>query len=490
MLYISNCPLNDYSPIPSLLSEQVIESIWGFVQGLKTIAQDLKGHPPAPNQLDSWILEAIRQVSATEQVLRVQYFTEEGTWRVLSHSHSFARDIDDPIVLEILEKDLPAPFWTNQIFKDCPQGIYRIIQSVENHASRAYSIIPLLDAYSCLLMIGLPVHCNGESSFDSPFLNDQFTYLVSSFYKNSLRFYQPKNGSLDYQIQMIEASVLDDLKYRYGFVPKILYDRRFALFQNSLARTKMHFEPILDLQTMALHGWEALARDPYTQKAPVDLFDAAELWGLQFTVTLDTSLLVKAAQTFARRLKSGRNRFFPLFVNVYPESLMVTEYFEQIRQLTQGEKPIVDPNHLILEISERKNIPFDFKNPTDTISLDTFKERLNQYTEELGIQFGIDDFGVGYSSVHRFTALNLPYVKIDREILHQKPFDAVIRFVKEVLDFANPQTQAEIIVEGIDTASPVGIKHLKSLGIRFVQGYLIGEAHADPNYHRDTKFHF
>ena len=179
-----------------------------------------------------------------------------------------------------------------------------------------------------------------------------------------------------------------------------------------------------------------------------------------------------------------------MFVNVYPESLMVTEYFEQIRQLTEGQNPIIDPNYLILEISERKNIPFDFKNPTDTISLDAFKERLTQYTKELGIQFGIDDFGVGYSSVHRFTALNLPYVKIDREILHQKPFDAVIRFVKEVLAFANPQTQAEIIVEGIDTASPVGIQHLKSLGIRFVQGYLIGEAHADPNYHRDTKLHF
>ncbi len=488
MLYINNnWQFNDYAPIPSLLSAEVIQSIWGFVQGLKTIGQNLEADSVTADRLEACILEAIRQVSHTEQVLRVEYVPEGETWKVLSKSDQCVSQIDDRGVLASLQKDLPMTFWASQVFKDCPQGIYRVQPS--DQENRAYGVIPLLEAYSCLVIIGLPVQQNMTGNFDSPLLNDQFTYLVSSFYKNSLRFYKPQEKHLDYQIKMIEASILDDLKYRYGFLPKILYDRRFALFQESLARTKMHFEPILDLQILTLHGWEALARDPFTEKAPVDLFDAAELWGLQFTVTLDITLLMNAVETFARRLKSGRNRFFRLFVNVYPESLMVSEYFEAIRQLTQGDNSIIDSQYLILEISERKKLPFNFNNPLDTISFDTFKQRLMEYTDQLGIQFGIDDFGVGYSSVHRFTALNLPYVKIDREILHQKPFDAVIRFVKEVLTFANPQTDAEIIVEGIDTASPVGLKHLKALGIRFVQGYLIGEANADPNYHADRKFH-
>lgn len=501
MLYINNWQnwqFNDYAPIPSLLSAEVIQSIWGFVQGLKTIVQNLEADSVTADRLEACILQAIRQVSHTEQVLRVEYVPEAETWTVLSKSDqcvseyasTCVSEIDDRGVLASLQKDLPIAFWASQVFKDCPQGIYRVQPSDQGHPTYTYSIIPLLEAYSCLVMIGLPVQQNMTGNFNCPLFNDQFTYLVSSFYKNSCRFYKPQEQHLDYQMQMIEASILDDLKYRYGFLPKILYDRRFALFQESLARTKMHFEPILDLQLLSLHGWEALARDPFTEKAPVDLFDAAELWGLQFTVTLDIALLVNAVETFARRLKSGRNRFFRLFVNVYPESLMVAEYFETIRQLTQGDNSIIDAQYLILEISERKKLPFNFNNPLDTISFDTFKKRLMEYTDQLGIHFGIDDFGVGYSSVHRFTALNLPYVKIDREILHQKPFDAVIRFVKEVLTFANPQTDAEIIVEGIDTASPVGLKHLKSLGIRFVQGYLIGEANADPNYHADRKFHF
>ncbi|MGA1546970.1 MAG: EAL domain-containing protein, partial [Flavobacteriaceae bacterium] len=135
---------------------------------------------------------------------------------------------------------------------------------------------------------------------------------------------------------------------------------------------------------------------------------------------------------------------------------------------------------LALEISEKKKLPFSFQNPSHEISLETFQGRLHQYEQKLCIQFSLDDFGVGYSSVHRFTGLNLPYVKIDRAILHQKPFDAVIRFVKEVIEYANPLSKSEIIIEGLDASSPISFKHLRSLKIRFVQGHLIGEASADP----------
>ena len=500
MLYTDDLKLNSYAPIPSLLSEEVIQSIWGFVHCLETIATDLQLESVVPEVLKSqtlepWILEAIRQVSQTEQVLHAHYAPETGTWEILHKSWHCTGDQDDRWALKILENDIPMPFWSNQILKDCPQGIYKVLRSSpmpqpsSSPEYTAYSIIPLFNTYSCLVIQGLPVQQNKFGEFYSPFLNDQFAYLVASFYKNALNLYKPKPGEIEYQIEMIESRILDDLKSRYGFVPRLLYERRFELFQTSLARTKMHFEPILDLETMTLHGWEALARDPFTQKAPVDLFAAAELWGLKFTVTLDTTLLVNAVETFDQRLKLVRNRLFPLFVNVYPESLMMPEYFEKVKQLTHGSLALIEPHYLTLEISEKKNLPFNFQNPYDTISLETFKQRLMEYMNQLGIQFGIDDFGVGYSSVHRFTALNLPYVKIDREILYQKPFDAVIRFIKDVIAFANPDTHAEIIVEGIDTHSPLGLKQLKSLGIRFVQGYLIGRAHADPNYYADTKFY-
>jgi EAL domain-containing protein (putative c-di-GMP-specific phosphodiesterase class I) len=322
-------------------------------------------------------------------------------------------------------------------------------------------------------------------------LNDQFTYLAVHFYRVALKFYRPQCGEIQWQARIIESQILDSLKSRYGFVPKLLYERRFQLFQAGLEETTIHFEPIFDLEKMSIHGWEALARDPVTQKAPVDLFDAAELWGLEFTVTLDTTLLYKAVQSFEKYLRLYQYELdlvsVPLFVNVYPESLMSPVYFDQVKQIMNRQKKLLKSHHLTLEISEKKQLPFAADDPYHPISLETFKDRLMIYTEELGIQFGIDDFGVGYSSVHRFTGLNLPYVKIDREILHQKPFDAVIRFVKEVIDFANPYAQSQIIVEGIDHASPIGLDQLKALGIRFVQGHLIGRATADPDISAVTK---
>jgi hypothetical protein len=44
----------------------------------------------------------------------------------------------------------------------------------------------------------------------------------------------------------------------------------------------MYFEPIVDLKKIAITGWEALARDPESLTAPIDLFDAAELSCLSF----------------------------------------------------------------------------------------------------------------------------------------------------------------------------------------------------------------
>jgi EAL domain-containing protein (putative c-di-GMP-specific phosphodiesterase class I) len=169
---------------------------------------------------------------------------------------------------------------------------------------------------------------------------------------------------------------------------------------------------------------------------------------------------------------------------------MASTFFDELKELTQGAGKLIESYNLTLEISEKKQLPFCSDNPRSPISLETFKQRLNEYVSKLGIGFGLDDFGVGYSSVHRFTGLNLPFIKIDREILYQEPFDAVIRFVQEVINFAGSENRSEIIVEGLDASSPISLQQLKDLGVRFVQGYLIGKATVDLNPHLRTKTGF
>ena len=489
--YTDPCPYNDvhsYNLIPSLFSKQITQSIYDFIKHLETIATQVRSlqsvdSSPSDIQLEEWILNVICNVIQAEQIQRVNYDLEGQKWIFKEKSQYFSTDRTTALPFSFFNQHILTNYLDIQ---ESHQGIYQVIFSHQSQTHKAYSLIPLSESQSYLLISGLTVEPNPFSGeYESPFLNDTFTHLIASFYQEARSYYQPYSDHLNHQLLLIESRILDNLKDRYGFISKVLYDRRFLLFEYCLDQIEIHFEPIFDLQSMCVYGWEALARNPLTGKAPTDLFHASELWGFQFTIVLDTTLLRKALFTYRQLLEENQIPLEtpPLFVNVYPESLMSSTFFDELESLTQGLDKLIEPRNLTLEISEKKQLPFCVESPRDPISLETFKQRLNEYTHRLGINFGIDDFGVGYSSVHRFTGLNLTYIKIDREILYQEPFDAVIRFVQEVINFASPEVRSEIIVEGLDASSPITLEQLKALGVRFVQGYLIGKATTDLNLH-------
>lgn len=181
------------------------------------------------------------------------------------------------------------------------------------------------------------------------------------------------------------------------------------------------------------------------------------------------------------------NEIVPLSVNVYPESLMRRAYFETVRQVTIPDEKgytLLSSDSLVLEISEKTDLPAYKDGVRLRSPLAAFEERLVQYTQELGIKFGIDDFGVGNASVSRLAGLKPPYVKIDRDILHQQQADIIIRFVLKIVAKYSGLHVTQIIVEGMDEHSPINLHQLKQLGIFYVQGYIIGKA--EPGIYRLT----
>ena len=75
-----------YNFVPSLFSEQITQSIQYFIQQLETIAIHLRSSylQSLEIQKEEWILEAIRQVINTEQVLRVCYDLDQKNWKIES----------------------------------------------------------------------------------------------------------------------------------------------------------------------------------------------------------------------------------------------------------------------------------------------------------------------------------------------------------------------------------------------------------------------
>ena len=94
----------------------------------------------------------------------------------------------------------------------------------------------------------------------------------------------------------IELAILDDIKRDFGHVPYHIYQRQFERFKNKLRTIKFSYEPVVKIRKRRpeIHSWEALARDPLTDKAPTTLFHSAELWGPQFTTELDLYCLENA----------------------------------------------------------------------------------------------------------------------------------------------------------------------------------------------------
>ncbi len=471
-----------YSAIPSLLQplkpliERLIEQLKNYYLA----------HSPSAGAVDAVainaVLELIRLASDADFVFLMNSLQDQNSWQLKGQS-ALSKEIDGFDYAEMIRAEVLANVSSESIFTVGHHGIYRTVEAEKNGAERpaaakAFILIPL-DSSDCpefMAVCGL--------SKDSHCLNDAYTRIIASFYSAT--------QSHHWQPLSVEAGILDDLKRDYGFLPISFYNRRYDLFCDRLSQIVIYFEPILDLRKIAITGWEALARDPQSLTAPVDLFAAAELWGRKFTVQLDIELLKRAAESYRQAGFDARrnrriNEISPLSVNVYPESLMRTAYFETVRQITLPDEngyTLLPSDSLVLEISEKADLPTYQDGVRLKFPLEAFKEKLIQYAQELRIQFGIDDFGVGYASVSRLAGLNPPHVKIDRDILHQQQAGIIIRFVGEIVAKSSELHLAKIIVEGLDEYSPVTLHDLQQLGVAYVQGYMIGKA--EPRIYRLT----
>jgi EAL domain-containing protein (putative c-di-GMP-specific phosphodiesterase class I) len=278
-------------------------------------------------------------------------------------------------------------------------------------------------------------------------------------------------------IEFIEPLIYNALKQKFGYVSEELYNRQYFLFNQRLETMTAHFEPIIFLSPdkPRIYGWEALAREPDKSVAPIDLFQTAELWGTRFKLQLDMYFLKVATAKYPLINEHGqvarKHHILPLSVNVYPESLIRTRYYETIKQIgIEGSMPL---DSLFLEISEKLPIPIVDDISKDQHPIEAFREKLYQYMD-LGIRFSIDDFGVGYASSSRLSRLGPACIKIDRDALSDRfghfTFAYVIGLARRMPGYT------QVIAEGIDNESMFSIRQLYELGVRYIQSHTFGRA--------------
>lgn len=235
-------------------------------------------------------------------------------------------------------------------------------------------------------------------------------------------------------------------------------DLRQALERQNLC---LYYQPILNLTTHQLIGFEALIRWQHPTRgwvSPAELISLAEETGL--ILPLGQWVLQEACRQMQAWQVQFSSRSLTINVNISSNQITQPDLTEQIEQALRQTGLAAD--RLKLEITESvimKNIEIA------CAKLKTLRS--------LGVQVSIDDFGTGYSSLSYLQKLPIDTLKIDRSFISKIVTDqSSQQIVQAVITLAH-SLGMEAVAEGIETADQLTL--LKSLGCKYGQGYFISK---------------
>jgi diguanylate cyclase (GGDEF)-like protein/PAS domain S-box-containing protein len=221
---------------------------------------------------------------------------------------------------------------------------------------------------------------------------------------------------------------------------------------------QLFYQPIIDLRTENLVGFEALLRWNHPERgwiSPVEFIPIAEETGLIHP--LSWWVFRKAAQ----QLKAWQRAFpqahdLTMNVNLSVVQLKQADLVEQLAHLLQDCQ--LPGDRLKLEVTEANF--FEASESTMQIFHDL---------KELGLGLCIDDFGTGYSSLSRLHQLPLDVLKIDRAFVDGLDLDPRKQAIAHSIILLAHGLGASVVAEGIETESQLRI--LRQLGCECGQGY-------------------
>lgn len=222
---------------------------------------------------------------------------------------------------------------------------------------------------------------------------------------------------------------------------------------------RLHFQPIVSMDTGLLKGVEALVRwqHPTLGLLPPDQFiPLQEQLGLIEPLTF--WVLEKARDQALEWRKGGLD--VSVSVNLSPFNLQNPDFAERAAGLVCGTS--LGASWLVLEITENAVM-------MDPVKALEMLERL----AALGITLSVDDFGTGYSSLAYLRQLPVQEVKIDKSFvmgigsLH----DGDVAIVRAIVNLSH-QLNKTVVAEGVETELVWDV--LKRLHCDLAQGYYVG----------------
>ena len=218
---------------------------------------------------------------------------------------------------------------------------------------------------------------------------------------------------------------------------------------------EVHFQPKFSCESLAIVGFEALARWHHPTRgyvSPATFIRIAEACGL--IDRLGLWIAEKACATAVRWQP-------PLHVAVNVSLL----------QLRDGTLP-----HEIANILARTGLRPELLEieVTESVMAEDNQSVLKTLgaLKNMGISIALDDFGTGYSSLGYLRRFSFDKIKIDKSFVHGQAHDRGVRVILEAVLSMCRKLGLAIVGEGVETEQQMAL--LRQLGCTELQGYLLG----------------
>ena len=233
---------------------------------------------------------------------------------------------------------------------------------------------------------------------------------------------------------------------------KLESDLRNAIEQKQL---QLVYQPIIDLETSKIAGFEALLR----WHSPTRDYVSP---GVFIPLAESTSLIVPLGEWVTEEavkalsaIKEQTNQEVFISINVAKRQIESATFLAFLQQKIKSTE--IKTKQIKLEILERSL--FEGENAMD----------LAQDCRSLGFPLVIDDFGTGYANLAYLKQFQFDTIKIDKCFIDDLETNSRDYSICRALIALSHGLEMSVVAEGIETANQANI--LKELGCNFGQGY-------------------
>ena len=223
-------------------------------------------------------------------------------------------------------------------------------------------------------------------------------------------------------------------------------------------RLEVRFQPVLEIATNRIAGYEALVRWDHPTRgsvSPDEFIKLAEETSLIMPVG---EYVFDAACQALDQLRSDPMPF--VAVNVSARQLASPGLIQRIveRRDAMG----LPPGCIEVEITESESL--DYEQVAEVIK--------HCHANQIGVS--LDDFGTGYSHLTHLHLLDFDTIKIDQAFVREMFASERAMSIVRAIVALGQAIHADLVVEGVETREQ--LEFFRGIGCRYAQGYLIGKA--------------